>query len=454
MMPASRTEIDADGTTEPVRLAPVIALVPPLPATLAGPPPPTLERGHATRDRLAAATVGRLLDRVDGVRVVRTPGGAAARPTAPDTPGTGPFVVRVHDERAWTAVLREGSAGLGEGYFRGWWHTDDLVGLLRRLIANTGTVERWQQRVHRLTAPVLDPVRKARRPDPSRDRRNVRAHYDLSNEFFAAFLDDTMTYSSAVFRSPTDALADASTEKLDRLCRKIGLEPSHHVLEIGSGWGSFALHAAGRRGAHVTTTTVSAAQARLARERITKAGLDDRIALLEEDYRSLDGTFDRLVSVEMIEAVDWRDVPSYFATCSRLLADDGLFGLQAIVIADQRYERARHTTDFIKEWVFPGGSLPSITSIAQAATASSDLRIVDLEDLGLHYAETLHRWRDTLHERWDDLASLGVSEELGRLWDMYLAYCEAAFLERHVSVVQVVLAKPAWRPATLGVRED
>jgi len=156
----------------------------------------------------------------------------------------------------------------------------------------------------------------------------------------------------------------------------------------------------------------------------------------------------------MIEAVDWRDVPSYFATCSRLLANDGLFGMQAIVIADQRYERARHTTDFIKEWVFPGGSLPSITSIAQAATASSDLRIVDLEDLGLHYAETLHRWRDTLHERWDDLASLGVGEELGRLWDMYLAYCEAAFLERHVSVVQVVLAKPGWRPATLGVRAD
>ncbi len=261
-----------------------------------------------------------------------------------------------------------------------------------------------------------------------------------------------MTYSSAVFASPGAPLADASRTKLERLCRKIDLRAEHRTVEIGTGWGSFALHAASNHGVHITTTTVSAAQAAFARRRFEKSGVGERIELLEADYRDLDGTFDRLMSVEMIEAVDWRDVPGYFATCQRLLAPDGVMGMQAIVIADQRYERARATNDFIKRWVFPGGSLPSVTSIANAVTQASDLRIIDLEDLSAHYAETLRRWRLQLHERWADLAELGVTEELGRLWDFYLAYCEAAFLERHVSVVQLVLARPEWRPDGLTLR--
>ena len=261
-----------------------------------------------------------------------------------------------------------------------------------------------------------------------------------------------MTYSSAVFADESVSLTEASTAKLDRLCEKIGISSSTSVIEIGSGWGSFSLHAAGVRGAAVTTTTISAEQAKLARARIASAGLSDKISLQEVDFRDLKGTFDRLISIEMIEAVDWRDNPAFFAACANLLNEDGLMGLQAIVVADQRYHRVRVTTDFIKRWVFPGGNLPSITSIAEDATHASDLRIVDLEDLGGHYAETLHRWRDNLHAAFDQLASVGVSYEMGRLWDCYLAYCEAAFLERHISVVQVVLARSGWRPDRFHLR--
>jgi cyclopropane-fatty-acyl-phospholipid synthase len=280
----------------------------------------------------------------------------------------------------------------------------------------------------------------------------VRAHYDLSNEFFEAFLDETMTYSAAVFETPGTPLAEASIAKLDRLCRKLRLSPDHRLVEIGTGWGSFAAHAASSYGVHVTTTTVSAAQAELARKRFAEAGVTERVDLHEADYRSLTGSFDRLASIEMIEAVDWRDVPAYLAACSGLLAPDGLMGLQAIVVADQRYSRTRVTRDFITRWVFPGGCLPSITSIANAATRATDLRIIDLEDFGLHYAETLRRWRATLQSRWDDLRDLGLTLEMSRLWDFYLAYCEAAFRERHVSVVQVVLAKSGWRPNGLELR--
>ena len=420
---------------------------------LVGPPAAEIRSASAPRVRVERAVVRRLAARVEGLTVVEHRGGAVPRPVAqaPSNP-SGPHEMTVMDHRAYAAAARSGSAGLGEGYFRGWWHADDLVGLLRMLIGVMRPIDRRRDRLHALTRPLLDPVRQLRRPNPDRDRRNVRAHYDLGNEFFAAFLDETMTYSSAVFEHPTMSLAEASTAKLDRICRKIGLTDAHHLVEIGTGWGSLALHAAGRYGAHVTTTTVSAAQAALARERFAAAGLADRIDLREVDYRHLTGTYDRLVSIEMIEAVDWREVPGYLQTCARLLRPDGVMGLQAIVMADQRWARARLTEDFIKRWVFPGGSLPSLTSIADAVTRRTDLRIIDIEDLGLHYAETLHRWRDQLLERWDDLASLGVTEELGRLWDFYLAYCEAAFLERHVSVAQIVLAKPRWRPDGVAVR--
>jgi len=418
-----------------------------------GPGKPDLRPGRSPRRAIERRILRRLLKKAQGVRAVDDAQAPLERPSIdPERSDTGDIVITVRDPRAWTVVARGGGAGLGEGYFRGWWHSDDLVGVLRSFIVAQKSLDHFRNRLHDFTRPVVEPLRRLRPSSKRRDRKNVRAHYDLSNEFFSTFLDETMTYSSGVFASPSDSLAAASNAKLDRLCQKIGLSSDHSLVEIGTGWGSFALHAADTYGAKVTTTTLSVEQARLARERFSAAGLLERISLLERDYRDLEGTYDRLVSIEMIEAVDWRDVPGYFATCARLLKPDGLMGLQAITVADQRYSRTRVTTDFIKRWVFPGGCLPSVTSIANAATKASDLRIIDLEDLGLHYAETLHRWRKTLHERWDELEALGISQEMARLWDFYLAYCEAGFLERHVSVVQIVLAKSQWRPDHLGLR--
>jgi cyclopropane-fatty-acyl-phospholipid synthase len=397
----------------------------------------------------------RIARSIDGVELVQDSIAPLRAPTAPQNNAAEPslpITLTIRDDRAWSVVARHGSAGLGEGYFRGWWDTDDLVGILRLFVRRSAGLDALRSKVHRYTGPVTDRLRSLRQANPLRDRHNVRAHYDLSNEFFASFLDETMTYSSAVFDTPETPLADASIAKLDRLCKKLHLEPEQRLVEIGTGWGSFAMHAAERYDVEVTTTTISAAQADLARKRFAEAGLTERITLAEMDFRSLSGTFQRLVSIEMIEAVDWRDLEEYFSSCAGLLDDDGLMGLQAIVCADQRHDRVKVTDDFITTWVFPGGCLPSITSIANAATKASDLRIIDLEDLGPHYAETLGRWRETLHARWGDLPDLGLSDEMARLWDFYLAYCQAAFLERHVSVVQVVLAKSGWRPEHLALR--
>jgi len=419
-------------------------------------PQATTLREHTTwRTTTERKILEKIVGTIEGLDLAYEAQHPLGIPRAPDNASrnpTLPIKLIIRDQRAWSVVARHGSAGLGEGYFRGWWDTDDLVGILRLFVRRSAGLDAFRTNVHRYTGPVTDRLRRLRKANPLRDRHNVRAHYDLSNEFFSSFLDETMTYSSAIFDSPTTPLAQASTAKLERLCQKLQMTPGQSLVEIGTGWGSFAMHAASDHGVNVTTTTISAAQADLARKRFAEAGLTDRINLEEIDFRDLNGSFDRLASIEMIEAVDWRDVPGFFSSCSELLDDQGLMGLQAIVCADQRHSRVKVTDDFITTWVFPGGSLPSITSIANAATSASDLRIIDVEDFGSHYAETLSRWRSTLHERWEDLGNLGLSAEMARLWDFYLAYCQAAFLERHVSVVQIVLAKPQWRPDYLALR--
>lgn len=357
--------------------------------------------------------------------------------------------VSVHDTRAYAAVLAKGSVGLGASYAAGWWDCDDLTGLVRILERATRPIARRTDALaRRLEAArrvgdLLGPA--TRRRDPATDRDHVRAHYDLSNEFFELMLDETMMYSCAYFSSPEVSLADASRAKLDRLCRKIALGPQDHVVEIGTGWGGFALHAATHYGARVTTTTISDAQYEYASRRVAEAGLADRVTVLNEDYRELDGTFDKLVSIEMIEAIGWRQLDTFFATCARLIAPDGVMGLQAIVIEDRSYERAKRTEDFIKRFIFPGGFLPSIQSMVDAMTTSSDLRVLDVEDIGRHYAETLARWRANLARHRDELAELALGEDFERIWRLYLCYCEAAFLERHVSDVQLVLARGEWR---------
>jgi cyclopropane-fatty-acyl-phospholipid synthase len=272
-------------------------------------------------------------------------------------------------------------------------------------------------------------------------RRNIADHYDLGNDFFALMLDPTMTYSSAVFDPPEATLEEASRRKLDLLCQKLELGPRDHLLEIGSGWGSMAIHAATRTGCRVTTTTISRAQHELATERVARAGLAGRVTVLLEDYRDLTGRYDKVVSVEMIEAIGAGQYPTFFDRCAARLVPGGRLAVQAITIADQHYERARRQVDFIKRHVFPGGCIPSVTALVDAATTASDLRLRHLEDLTPHYARTLAAWRDNLAARQEAVAKL-TTERFRRLWDFYLCYCEGGFAERYVGLVQMVFDRP------------
>lgn len=349
--------------------------------------------------------------------------------------------VTVHDPRAHAALLR-GSSGLGEAYVLGWWDTDDLTTLARLLLRGTSGPRRALDRLGAAARPLLDPPARLRRSDTSADRRNIRAHYDIGNDFFALMLDPTMTYSCALFDRPDLALADGQAAKLDRICQRLDLSPSDHVVEIGTGWAGFAVHAAARYGCRVTTTTISRAQHEYAAKRVADAGLSDRVTVLDAHYRDLSGSFDKLVSIEMIEAVDWRDHDRFFGTCAGLLRPGGMAALQAIVIADESFERAKRHDDFIRRSIFPGGCLPSVTSLHTSARRAG-LRLVDLRDIGDHYPETLRRWRANVDDHAEEVAALGLGTEFRRLWDLYLTYCEAAFLEHHVSDVQVVFEKPA-----------
>jgi cyclopropane-fatty-acyl-phospholipid synthase len=295
-------------------------------------------------------------------------------------------------------------------------------------------------------------LRRFRPPSKHVDRNNIQAHYDVSNEFFELMLDETMMYSSALFAEPGTGLATAQRAKLDRLCTKLDLGPEDHVVEIGTGWGGFACHAAAHYGCRVTTTTISDAQFRYASKRVVEAGLADLVSVQNSDYRDLDGTYDKLVSIEMIEAVDWRQHDTFFATCAGLLHDRGLMALQAITVEDRSFERAKNGTDFVREYIFPGGCLPSLEAITRSVRRATPLVVVDVEDIGRHYAETLRRWDENVVARAGEVTALGLDTRFQRLWHFYLCYCEGAFLERHISDVQMVLAMPDWR-APLSVRD-
>ncbi len=355
----------------------------------------------------------------------------------------------VHDPSVYLSTLSEGSVGLGRDYADGKWDCDDLTTLTRVLNRGLRPVTAVQDRVGQAVGVSTDWLRRLRPPTKHHDRHNIRSHYDLSNEFFALMLDETMMYSSAIFATPETDLADAQRAKLDRLCTKLGLGPEHHVVEIGTGWGGFACHAASRFGCRVTTTTISDAQFEWASKRVVDEGLADRVTVLCDDYRDLTGTYDRLVSIEMIEAVDWRQHDAFFGTCAGLLRDDGLMALQAITIEDRSYERAKNGTDFIREYIFPGGCLPSMEAMARSLRRATPLTVIDVEDIGRHYAETLRRWRENVAARRDEVAALGLDQRFQRLWDFYLCFCEGAFLERHISDVQMVLAMPDWQAPML-----
>ena len=359
-----------------------------------------------------------------------------------------PFArVDVHDSRTYGALLRRGSVGLAGSYVAGWWDCDDLVSLVRVLSRRTAGVRSLLDRIFgdRAVRLLLDLAPGRKRSGRALDQRNIRAHYDISNELFELMLDPSMSYSCAIFDGPEDSLEDAQLRKIDRICRKLALSASDHLVEIGTGWGALSIHAAEAYGCRVTTTTVSEAQRRHVAELVGAKGLSDRVQVLGTDWRDLSGSYDKLVSVEMIEAVEWRHLGLFLAKCASLLEPDGLACMQMIVIEDGSFERAKRHHDFIRGVIFPGSCIPSVASISTALASSTDLSIVDLEDIGRHYAETLRRWADNLAQRAAEVDRLAAEPEFRRLFAFYLAYCEGAFLERHISDVQLLLARAAWR---------
>jgi cyclopropane-fatty-acyl-phospholipid synthase len=350
--------------------------------------------------------------------------------------------IHVHSPRFYRRSLFGGDIGIAESYMDGDWTCSDLTALVRIMCRQADVLDELGSKWFRLSLPLHRMLHRLRDNRLSRSRRNIAEHYDLSNDFFALFLDDTMTYSCGIYTDESASLRDAQLAKMDRLCQKLELSNDDHLLEIGTGWGAMAMHAASNYGCRVTTTTLSKEQAAFARKRIADEGLSDRIDVIEKDYRRLNGTFDKLVSVEMIEAVGWRYMESFFRKCSELLKPEGLMALQAIVISDYRHEASKRTVDFISRYIFPGGCLPSLTSMCTAMSRATDMRVVHLEDLASHYARTLRDWRSRFFDRISDVRTLGFPDSFINMWEYYLCYCEGGFAERLIGDVQILFAKP------------
>jgi cyclopropane-fatty-acyl-phospholipid synthase len=357
--------------------------------------------------------------------------------------------IRVSDPAVWGLVAGNGSIGAGEAYIHGYWSTPDLTAVIRIFVANLDVLDAMEGGLARLGRPLIQGLHWLNRNTRQGSRRNIAAHYDLGNDLFEQFLDPTMMYSAAMFRREDDSLEQAQLNKLERICQKLALQPSDHLLEIGTGWGSMALYAATHYGCRVTTTTLSREQYAYTERRIRELGLEGRVTLLLEDYRDLEGQYDKLVSIEMIEAVGHRYLPTYFEQCARLLKPEGLMLLQAITIRDQRYEQACRSVDFIQRYIFPGGALPSMQKMLDVVTRHTDFNLHHMEDFGLHYARTLRLWHDNLRQARQRLEQLGYDDYFYRLWEFYLCYCEGGFLERTIGTAQLLLAKPAARPAPL-----
>ena len=352
------------------------------------------------------------------------------------------FDIKITDDSFFWALATRGSVGAGESYMEGHWRTNDLVGTLQLILKNYELLEAMEGGLASLSRPILRAFHRVRKNTVAGSKKNISAHYDLSNDFFELMLDDTMMYSSGIFETEDSTLKEASVRKLDSICKKLDLGPGDHVLEIGTGWGGFAIHAAKHYGARVTTTTISAEQHKFAAQRISEEGLEDKVHLLLKDYRELEGTFDKLVSIEMIEAVGHHYYQTFFKVCMDRLKPGGAALIQAITIADHVYEEARDSVDFIKRYIFPGSCIPSITALCDAARRSSDLKLYDLQDIGEDYAKTLLAWRERFFARIDKVRALGFDDEFIRMWDFYLCYCAAGFQERHISDVHLLMTRP------------
>jgi len=349
--------------------------------------------------------------------------------------------VEVHDAGFYRHAILGGSLSVAESYLRGHWDCDDLTAMFRIFCRNMPVTNGIDLGLSRVAQWLARGYHALHANSKQGSRRNIGAHYDLGNDLFQIMLDETLSYSCALFEPPGCSLADASRAKLDRVCRKLDLRPGDHLLEIGTGWGGLAMHAARNFGCHVTTTTISRQQHDLAKERIQQAGLADRITLLLEDYRDLKGQYDKLVSIEMIEAVGHEHFDTYFRQCHNLLRPGGTFVLQGIVMREQRYREYLRSVDFIQRYIFPGGCLPSVGAIVASTGRTPGLFLAHHEELGPHYAQTLRHWRSRFHARLDEVRRLGYSETFVRMWNYYLCYCEAAFEERCIGLVQMQFTK-------------
>jgi len=351
--------------------------------------------------------------------------------------------IEVHDLRVYRRVLLGGSIAAGESYIDGDWTTPNLTAVLQLLAENVGLVDKIESRFSWLTSPVNSVVHFLRRNSPSQARRNISAHYDLGNDFYQGFLDEKMLYSSAWYQGPHMTLEQAQEAKMRRLCEQLELRAEDHLLEIGTGWGAMAEFAAREYGCQVTTTTISREQYDYALQRIEQAGLSAQVTVLFEDYRALTGQYDKLVSIEMIEAVGKRYLPTFFKRCNALLKPKGRMALQAITIADQRYKHYSRNVDFIQRYVFPGGFLPSINAMTESMTRHTGLVVCNLFDIGNDYARTLHEWRERVVRYWNTQNAQVSDERFRRLWVFYLCYCEAGFRARTISTVQLIAERRA-----------
>lgn len=350
--------------------------------------------------------------------------------------------IHVSDPSLYTQVLLNGSIGSGEAYMDGAWYSPDLVQVIRIMVANMALLNSLDSKWNFVNKLVLKGLHRLNGNSLKGSRRNISAHYDLGNDFFGLFLDPTMLYSSAVFPAKDASLAEASEFKLARICRKLQLKESDHLLEIGTGWGGMAIYAAKKTGCRVTTTTISRQQYEYAKAWVAREGLEDRVTLLLKDYRELEGQYDKIVSIEMVEAVGYKYYREFFSRCSGLLKPDGLMVMQAITIQDQRFEQYKNSVDFIQRYIFPGGCLPSNQVVADNIACHTDMQIVGLDDITFDYAMTLRSWRNAFFERIDEVRAQGFDQRFINMWDFYFCYCEGGFLERVISTAQFTFAKP------------
>ena len=353
--------------------------------------------------------------------------------------------VTVHDPRFYGALAFGGSIGVSEAFMQKFWSASDLTKLIRIMAINQNTMDQLEGLFNIFLKPILKCLHYLNQNSVKGSEINISKHYDLGNDFFSLFLDSTMMYSSAVFKNPDDSLYKGSIHKLETICQGLELTSQDHIIEIGSGWGGFAIYAAQQYGCKVTTTTISKEQYKYVRQKIKDLKLSHKINVLFSDYRHLKGQYDKLVSIEMLEAVGYQYYKTYFKVCANLLKPQGLAVIQTITIADQRYEKAKRSVDFIQRYIFPGSCIPSITALQNSVTQSSDLKIYSIHDIGAHYARTLALWREGFFKRLKDIKALGFDDAFIRMWHFYFSYCEGGFQEKVISDIHLKLVKPGYR---------